>query len=56
MRFAADHSETPDVVLAANRWHQLTSVSGLDDLKIRIMNAISAISADMLHRTWQELE
>jgi hypothetical protein len=28
----------------------------LADLKTRISNAILAISADMLHRTWQELE
>jgi hypothetical protein len=41
MLFAADYS-------AANRW--------LDDLKTRIRNAISAIPADILHRTWQELE
>jgi hypothetical protein len=33
-----------------------TPVNGLDDLKTRIRNAISAIPADMLHRTWQELE
>jgi hypothetical protein len=33
--------------------HQLF---GLDDLKARIRNAISAIPADMLHRTWQDLE
>jgi hypothetical protein len=33
-----------------------TPVNGLDDLKTRIGNAISAIPADMLHRTWQELE
>jgi hypothetical protein len=33
-----------------------TPVSGLDELKTRIRNAISAIPADMLHRTWQELE
>jgi hypothetical protein len=33
---------------AINRW--------LDDLKIRIRNAISAIPDEMLHRTWQELE
>jgi hypothetical protein len=33
-----------------------TSVNGLDELKTRIRNAISAIPADMLHRTWQELE
>jgi hypothetical protein len=33
-----------------------TPVNGLDDLKTRIRNAISAILADMLHRTWQELE
>ncbi|PNF22400.1 hypothetical protein B7P43_G17210 [Cryptotermes secundus] len=31
-------------------------VNGLDDLKTHITNAISAIPADMLHRTWQELE
>jgi hypothetical protein len=48
MRFAADYSETLEVFFAANRW--------LDDLKTRIRNAISAIPADMLHRTWQELE
>jgi hypothetical protein len=30
--------------------------SGLDDLKTHIQNAISAIPADILHRTWQELE
>jgi hypothetical protein len=30
--------------------------NGLDDLKTRIRNAIPAIPADMLHRTWQELE
>jgi hypothetical protein len=34
----------------------LTPVNGLDELKTRIRNAISAIPADMLHRTWQELE
>jgi hypothetical protein len=33
-----------------------TPVNGLDDLKTHIRNAISAIPADMLHRTWQELE
>jgi hypothetical protein len=33
-----------------------TLVYGLDDLKTRIRNAISAIPANMLHRTWQELE
>jgi hypothetical protein len=33
-----------------------TPVNGLDDLKTRNRNAISAIPADMLHRTWQELE
>jgi hypothetical protein len=33
-----------------------TSVNGLDDLKTRIRNAISAFPADMLHRRWQELE
>jgi hypothetical protein len=27
-----------------------------ETLKTRIRNAISAIPADMLHRTWQELE
>jgi hypothetical protein len=48
MRFAAEYSETLEVFFAANRW--------LDDLKTRIRNAISAIPADMLHRTWQELE
>jgi hypothetical protein len=32
-----------------------TPVNGLD-LKTRIRNAISAISTDMPHRTWQELE
>ncbi|PNF27356.1 hypothetical protein B7P43_G02428, partial [Cryptotermes secundus] len=31
-------------------------VNGLDDLKTRIRNAISATPADMLYRTWQELE
>jgi hypothetical protein len=31
-------------------------VNGLNDLKTRIRNAISAIPVDMLHRTWQELE
>jgi hypothetical protein len=33
-----------------------TPVNGLDGLETRIQNAISAIPADMLHRTWQELE
>jgi hypothetical protein len=33
-----------------------TPVNGLNDLKISIRNEISAIPADMLHRTWQELE
>jgi hypothetical protein len=33
-----------------------TPVNGLDDVKTRIKNTISAIPADMLHRTWQELE
>jgi hypothetical protein len=33
-----------------------TPVNGLDDLKTRIRNAISAIPEGMLHRTWQELE
>jgi hypothetical protein len=33
-----------------------TPVNGLDDLKTRIRNAISAIPADMLHRTWQEFK
>jgi hypothetical protein len=33
-----------------------TPVKRLDDLKTRIRNAISAIPAGMLHRTWQELE
>jgi hypothetical protein len=28
----------------------------VDELKTCIQNAISAIPADMLHRTWQELE
>jgi hypothetical protein len=32
------------------------AVNGLEILKTRISNAISAIPADMLHRTWQELE
>jgi hypothetical protein len=32
-----------------------TPVNGLD-LKTRLRNAISAIPADMLYRTWQELE
>jgi hypothetical protein len=31
-------------------------MKGNDDLKTRIRNAISAIPADMLHSTWQELE
>jgi hypothetical protein len=30
--------------------------SGLEDLKTRIRNAISAIPADVLHKTWQEFE
>jgi hypothetical protein len=34
----------------------LTPVNGFDDLKTRIRNAISAIPADMLHKTEQELE
>ncbi|XP_023717359.1 uncharacterized protein LOC111869808 isoform X1 [Cryptotermes secundus] len=29
-----------------------TPVNGLDDLKTHIRNAISAIPADMFHRTW----
>jgi hypothetical protein len=33
-----------------------TPVNGLDDLKTRNRNAISAIPTDMLHRTGQELE
>jgi hypothetical protein len=33
-----------------------TPVNGLDDLKTCIRNAISAIPAGMLHKTWQELE
>jgi hypothetical protein len=33
-----------------------TPVNGLDDLKTRIRNAISAIPTDMLHKTRQELE
>jgi hypothetical protein len=33
-----------------------TPVNGLDELKTRIRNAISVNPADMLHRTWQELE
>jgi hypothetical protein len=33
-----------------------TPVNRLDDVKTHIRNAISAIPADMLHRTWQELE
>jgi hypothetical protein len=33
-----------------------TPVKALDDLKTGIRNAISAIPADMLHRTRQELE
>ncbi|PNF41805.1 hypothetical protein B7P43_G02603 [Cryptotermes secundus] len=33
-----------------------TPVNGLDALKTRIRKAISAIPADMLHRTWRELE
>ncbi|PNF19020.1 hypothetical protein B7P43_G11807, partial [Cryptotermes secundus] len=33
-----------------------TPVNGLDDLKTHIRNAISAIPADMLHRTWQVLK
>jgi hypothetical protein len=33
-----------------------TPVNGLDDLKTRIRNAISAIPEDMFHRTCQELE
>jgi hypothetical protein len=48
MQFVADYSETLEVSFAANRW--------IDDQKTRIRNAISAIPADMLHRTWQELE
>ncbi|PNF28320.1 hypothetical protein B7P43_G03471 [Cryptotermes secundus] len=32
-----------------------TSVNGLDELKTRIRNSISATPADLLHRTWQEL-
>jgi hypothetical protein len=41
--------------------HQTTRVISkkaerLDGLKTHIRNAISAIPADMLHRTWQELE
>jgi hypothetical protein len=32
-----------------------TPINGLDELKTRIRNAISAIPASMLHRTWQEL-
>jgi hypothetical protein len=45
---------TPDLFL----WGYVfrTPVKGLDDLKTRIRNAISAIPADMLLRTWQELE
>jgi hypothetical protein len=70
MRFAADHSElwkfslpptdgtTPlDVIpvgyVKGNVFR--TPVNGLD-LKTHIRNAISAIPAEMLHRTWQELE
>jgi hypothetical protein len=33
-----------------------TPVNGLDELKTRIRTVISAIPADMLHRTWQERE
>jgi hypothetical protein len=33
-----------------------TPVNELDDLKTRIRNAISAIPADTLHRSWQDLE
>jgi hypothetical protein len=33
-----------------------TPVNGLDELKTRIRNAIPVIPADMLHRTWLELE
>jgi hypothetical protein len=33
-----------------------TPVNGLDNLKNRIRNAILVIPADILHRTWQELE
>jgi hypothetical protein len=33
-----------------------TPVNGLDDMKTPIRNANSAIPADMLHRTWQELK
>jgi hypothetical protein len=33
-----------------------TPVNGLDDIKTRIQNAISAIPADMLHKTLQKLE
>jgi hypothetical protein len=33
-----------------------TPVNRIDDLKTHIRNVILAIPADMLHRTWQELE
>jgi hypothetical protein len=33
-----------------------TPANRLDELKTRIRNAISAIPANMLHRTWPELE
>ncbi|PNF41594.1 hypothetical protein B7P43_G11562 [Cryptotermes secundus] len=54
---------SPDITpLAFFMWGYVTSsvfrspVNGLDYLKTRIKNAISSIPADMLHRTWQELE
>jgi hypothetical protein len=50
MQFAADHRETLEVFHAANRWHKRPS------LRFSVRNAISAIPADMLHRTWQQLE
>jgi hypothetical protein len=46
MRFAADYIETLEVLF----------LPPTADLKTRIRNAISAIPADMLHRTWKELE
>jgi hypothetical protein len=50
MQFAADYSETLEVFSAAIRWHKRPS------LRFLVRNAISAIPADILHRTWQELE
>jgi hypothetical protein len=63
----ADHRETLEVFLSptdviSGLWDYVksnvfrTPVNVLNDLKTRIRKAILDIPADMLHRTWHELE